>query len=62
MRPLSDLLETSGQIGFRIGHAYWQDAAVYVSLSSRTSPDQGSVIRNQVSDAVCLFRLLIPDH
>ena len=37
-RPLSDLLETSGQTGFRIGHARRRDAAVSVSLSSWTSP------------------------
>jgi len=39
-RPLSDLLEHRGR-SFQDERALWRDTAVYVSLSSRTSPNQG---------------------
>jgi hypothetical protein len=42
MRPFSDLLETSGQIGSP-DPAHLRDAAVSVSLSSWTSPGRGLV-------------------
>jgi hypothetical protein len=43
------VLETSGANNFRIVELHRRDFAVFVSLSSRTNPDQGSVVRNQVS-------------
>jgi hypothetical protein len=52
------VLETSGANDFRIVELHRRDFAVYVSLSSRTNPDQGSVVRNQVSGVT---RWLMPD-
>jgi hypothetical protein len=52
------VLETSGANDFRIVELHRRDFAVYVSLSSRTNPDQGSVVRNQVSG---VMRWLMPD-
>jgi hypothetical protein len=52
------VLETSGADDFRIVELHRRDFAVFVSLSSRTNPDQGSVVRNQVSGAM---RWLMPD-
>jgi hypothetical protein len=43
------VLETSGASNLGIVELHWRDFAVFVSLSSRTNPDQGSVVRNQVS-------------
>jgi hypothetical protein len=41
---LSDRLESQGSVSFRIGIAYLRDFAVYVSLSSRTSPRDHYVV------------------